>query len=121
MAKFTVLVCGGRDYTNIPALNKALDEVHEEHNITALVHGACRGADTFGGIWAISKGVQEIKCPANWKYYNKPAGHIRNRAMIEHIPVDLVVAAPGGPGTAKMRSLASAAGIPITKIPEDKP
>ncbi len=37
-----VLVCGGRDYADVRALNQALDAIHREKNITRLIHGAAR-------------------------------------------------------------------------------
>jgi len=52
-----ILVCGGRDYANAPALNEALDAIHREKHVTRLIHGAARGADALAAAWAASRGI----------------------------------------------------------------
>jgi hypothetical protein len=41
----TIIVCGGRNFTNIALLNAVLDSLHEAHPIGRVTHGASRGAD----------------------------------------------------------------------------
>jgi len=60
--------------------------------------------------------IQEFK--AQWDKYGKAAGYRRNARMLEHPAPDLVVAFPGGPGTANMVMLAKRAGIPVREIEE---
>lgn len=117
---FVVLVCGGRDYTDAATLDKALDDLHKRNRFTHLIHGAAQGADSLAGAWARDSGVQEVSCPANWVHFDRAAGHIRNRAMADLSP-DLVVAFPGGPGTANMVSLAKARNLPFLLIPDKTP
>jgi hypothetical protein len=108
-----VLVCGGRDYADVRALNEALDAIHREINVTRLIHGAARGADSLGSAWARSRGIPAIAFPADWNKDGKAAGFVRNARMLREGGPDLVVAFPGGRGTAHMVSLAKAAGVPV--------
>lgn len=113
---FRVLVCGGRDFVRWQCVKDTLDAIHAETPITAIVHGNARGADHLGGTWARTQMVQEIACPANWARDGKRAGPIRNQNMLGHSPV-LVVAFPGGRGTADMVKRARNAGIAVREIP----
>jgi len=108
-----VLVCGGRDYADASALDEALDAIHREKNITRLIHGAARGADSLAAAWARSRGIPALAFPADWATRGKAAGFRRNEAMLREGRPELVVAFPGGKGTAHMVSLAKAAGVPV--------
>lgn len=55
--------------------------------------------------------------PADWKTHGKRAGSIRNQKMIDDYHPQLVVAFPGGAGTADMVRRARAAGIEVREIP----
>lgn len=111
-----VLVCGGRDFTNEAFICGRLDRLHAETPITALMQGGARGADTIAGQWARSKaGIQRFVCRADWETHGKRAGPIRNARMLEWKP-DLVVAFPGGRGTADMVRQAQAAGVPVQQF-----
>jgi hypothetical protein len=107
-----VLVTGGRDYKDIAQVNEVLTRVHKEHHIRLLVHGCATGADTLAAIWASVRGIQPVGCPALWDFYSKAAGSIRNAAMLWLKP-ELVVAFPGGDGTANMVGQAKQAGIRV--------
>lgn len=52
--------------------------------ISAVVSGTARGADEFGEVWAVEKGVDIIQFPADWSKYGKRAGPIRNKQMAEN-------------------------------------
>ena len=61
-----------------------------------------------------------MKClafPAEWKKHGKAAGPIRNRKMLQDGKPDLVLAFPGGRGTANMVELATDAGIRVMHVP----
>lgn len=107
-----VLVTGGRDYADRDQVRKTLDAVHKEHHIRLLVHGCATGADTLANIWAMERGIQPAGCPALWDFYKKMAGSMRNGAMILLRP-ELVVAFPGGDGTANMVGQAKQAHIRV--------
>lgn len=96
-----VLVCGGRDYENWQHVHSTLNELHKARKITHIIHGNAPGADKIGGRWARESGVQEVICPSNWDKYGTRGGPLRNQAMLQLVP-DLVLAFPGGKGTADM-------------------
>ena len=97
-----ILVCGGRDFDDRAALDRMLDVMHANAPVTAVIHGAARGADSLAGAWARANGIEEIACPADWKTHGRRAGPIRNRAMLTDHKPDVVLVFPGGRGTADM-------------------
>jgi len=109
-----LLVTGGRDYNDVATLRRVLDAQHKEYHIQILVHGCATGADTLAAIWAMERGIQPAGCPALWDFYGKAAGGIRNGAMMRLRP-ELVVAFPGGAGTADMIGQALQAGIRVIR------
>jgi predicted Rossmann-fold nucleotide-binding protein len=111
----TILVCGGRDYTDYAEVCKVLDQLHQK-GITSIVHGAAPGADSLAGRWAWDRKVICSPYPADWKRHGRAAGPIRNRQMLEESKPDFVVAFPGGLGTANMVSISKAAGITVLEV-----
>jgi hypothetical protein len=111
-----VLVCGGRDYADARTLNEVLDALHRETPITRLIHGAARGADLLAAAWAFSRNVPAGAFRAEWSKHGKSAGFIRNARMLRDGRPELVVAFPGGKGTAHMVKLARDAGVAVRQI-----
>lgn len=112
-----VLVCGGRDYADHDRVNEVLDKIHQTTPIVMLCQGGASGADLLGKLWAISRKVSHIEFRANWREHGRGAGPIRNRKMLTEFKPDLVVAFPGGRGTADMASIAVAAGVDVYVVP----
>lgn len=119
---FVVLVCGGRSYASRASVFAALDRVHlRTEEIVRVIHGDARrlvkgewvGADHFAGEWAESRGVYCDPYPADWTKYGKGAGPIRNSKMLMEGAPDLVIAFPGGTGTADMVDKARKQGIKV--------
>lgn len=99
-----VLVCGGRDFTDHVAFNRAMMTyivLLPEWDIT-IIHGAARGADTLAGLFGRMFGLKVEAYPADWDAHGKAAGPIRNQKMLDEGNPDFVLAFPGGPGTADM-------------------
>jgi YspA, cpYpsA-related SLOG family len=109
-----VLVCGGRNYANYLHVESVLDSIHSEHRITHLIHGGANGADALASEWASKRGIQDVQCSANWRIHGITAGPRRNRRMLDLGP-DLVVAFPGGAGTAHMVSIAKTVGVLVSQ------
>ena len=108
-----VLVTGGRDYADKLRVWAALHEIEADTPISHLIEGGATGADAHARSWALStNGVQSVQCPANWGRYGAAAGPRRNAAMLGLSP-DLVMAFPGGRGTASMVRLAKASGFKV--------
>lgn len=112
-----VLVTGGRDFNNRDFVLRMLDAQHRLHHFTHLMHGGSRGVDKTAGAWAHSVGVQEVCCYANWTMWPASGGIRRNMAMVALRP-DLVIAFPGGRGTADCTAKARAAGLKIVVVEE---
>jgi hypothetical protein len=110
-----VLVCGGRDFTNIAFIWARLDQLHAERPFTAMITGGAKGADTIANDWGKTKPITRYVSKADWAKHGRAAGPIRNARMLEWEP-DLVVAFPGGVGTANMISQARAAGVEVVEI-----
>jgi hypothetical protein len=118
--RLRVLVTGGRNYKDAATVYRVLDEVAaaSEFGITELIHGACPygGADILAENWAKSREVDYCGRPAKFKSRGGRAGPERNQRMLNEFAPDLVVAFPGGRGTADTVSRAEAAGIPVRHI-----
>ena len=107
-----MLVCGGREFSNYTELQRILDGLHSLEPVDMLIHGGALGADRLAARWAFSRKVVAVAFPADWEKHGKAAGPMRNQRMLEEKP-DMVVAFPGGRGTADMVRRAKKAGVPI--------
>ena len=96
-----------------------------------LLHGGARGADAAIGRAAQQLGWSVLVMPAQWQLHGRAAGPIRNRELLEQAIARavahsspgyqssvLVVAFPGGTGTASLvqqaRRMASRSPVPIS-------
>ena len=96
-----------------------------------LLHGGARGADAAIGRAAHQLGWASLVMPAQWQLHGRAAGPIRNRELLEQAIARaeahsspgyqasvLVVAFPGGTGTASLvqqaRRMASRSPVPIS-------
>jgi len=112
-----VLVCGGRDFSDRTLLKATLDHLAP----SVVISGGARGADALAAEWAEATGwnvggVHLEEFPADWTAHGKAAGPIRNQQMLDEGKPDLVVAFPGGRGTADMVRRARAAGVEVREI-----
>lgn len=112
---FKVLVCGGRDYQDRELMFSVLDGWHARMHISLVIEGGQSGADRLAKEWAISRGVHHAGVTALWKTYGNSAGPIRNRVMLTLGP-HMVIAFPGGKGTADMVRAAKEAEIAVHVI-----
>lgn len=107
-----VLVCGGRNYHDSNKVAEILGGILPDLIIT----GGATGADQEARQWAAKLGAPICMFPAQWDRYGEAAGPIRNAWMLEFGKPDLVVAFPGGRGTADMISKARKAGIEVCEV-----
>lgn len=110
-----VIVCGGRDFTDHALIRRTLRNIHAETPIKHIFHGNARGADTIAGNWGYEKNIPTHSVPAQWKKYGRRAGPIRNQNMLGQ-GIDLVIAFPGGKGTADMVKRAKRDGVRVLEI-----
>ena len=111
-----VLVCGGRDFKDQTLLNHTLYQLSRAEIITAIIEGNATGADRMAGYWARKNKIDDIKFPADWNAHGRAAGPIRNAKMLKEGKPDLVLAFPGGRGTADMVRQARAAGVKVVEV-----
>jgi hypothetical protein len=123
--KHVVLVCGGRDYDNFAEVSKAL---HREKP-TKVVTGESwvgreeahvrrsPGADRLAYLWCLERDCPYQGYPADWRNFGLAAGPMRNTQMLAAEQVDVVLAFPGGRGTADMVRKAKSKGIPVRFVP----
>ena len=109
-----VIIAGGRDFDDYDRLKKAIEQ--SGFNITEVVSGGAKGADSLGEQWASENGIVVTPFPAKWndlkqegavikinkwgRKYNAMAGFSRNEKMAEY--ADALIAVEGGNGTADM-------------------
>lgn len=111
-----VLVCGGRHYKDQARAFDALDILHAVRDITLVIEGGAEGGDRMARYWAKSRGVPCMTIDAQWGFYGRGAGHIRNGWMIEFGLPDLCAAFPGGRGTDNMKKQSLAAEIEVVSL-----
>lgn len=108
-----VLVCGGRDFNDLPFLDETMDRLHAEHKFTCVITGCAKGADLMAQFWAGFNGIPVDVYVARWETEGRAAGPKRNQRMIDEGKPDLIVAFPGGRGTADMARRARAARVDV--------
>lgn len=111
-----VLVCGGRNYEDFSRVQSVLDKLHHEAGIDLIIEGGAQGADYCAQHWAAKSGVAGQTYEADWENQGSFAGPARNKRMLEEGKPDLVIAFPGGRGTADMVRKARRAGVEVVEI-----
>jgi hypothetical protein len=112
-----VLVCGGRDYRDVGRVFAVLDELDRESPISLIIEGGSTGADAMARAWSKKRLLSPSRqYAAEWRRFGNQAGPIRNQRMIDHGKPDLVVAFPGGAGTADMVRRARQAGVRVLEV-----
>lgn len=84
-----------------------------------VIHGGANGIDAMANAWADNTRTRKEVYPVTkeeWAELGKSAGSIRNGFMLTKQP-DLVLAFPGGNGTADMVVRAEAAKVKVFKVP----
>ena len=102
-------------------------------SVQRLFHGGARGADAAIARAAHQLGWPALALPAAWERHGRAAGPIRNRELLQlavaealahtspgHSTSVLVLAFPGGPGTASLvqlaRRMASRSPVPLAVV-----
>lgn len=114
-----VLVCGGRHYQNFRRVFEVLNAQNKHYPISCIINGGCAGADTFAADWAKAGPILCQTFKADWYAHGDAAGPIRNQQMLDEGKPDLVIAFPGGRGTADMLRRARAAGIAVQEVSDE--
>lgn len=114
-----ILICGGRDYDDSNTVNETLRKVlaNYEPEKVVIVTGGAIGADTLAMQWAIKNEIKYLTVPPRWSVNGRAAAFLRNEEMASILPQGtLVVAFPGGKGTAHMISMANTRGFEVLQV-----
>ena len=126
-----VLVCGGRDFATpedkpkvqwereLHYFNSRMQMLWDQKKPDLLVHGNAEGPDKLSGEFALERECNVMAVPAKWNTHGRSAGPKRNWEMLQLQRVDLVVAFPGGRGTANMIKQATDNEIKVVNLEED--
>ena len=114
-----IIVCGGRRSRLSDEDRLWLDALHATHGITEVVHGGARGIDSDADEWARERHIPITIFEALWSRDGASAGPKRNRVMLQYLlsrqpsQTRMVIAFPGGKGTADMVAKAHCAHVPV--------
>ena len=111
MSKFKIIVAGGRSFNNYDLLEQKLDyylssKINEGYDIL-IISGTAKGADSLGEKYAINKGYEIERFPANWDKYGKSAGYRRNVDMANVADACIVFWDGTSPGSKHMIDIAN--------------
>jgi len=139
-----VLVCGGRDYARLDNISRSdpswktkeaeyyvvqgvLTDLAMKHSKFfnqhdnwlptdfTIIAGGATGADKAASSWAAVNWTRYEEFKPDWKKYGSKAGPLRNQRMLDEGRPDLVIAFPGGKGTADMVARAEKAGVRVVR------
>lgn len=105
-----VIVAGSRDVQDLAAVERAIEK--SGFQVTEVVSGTAKGADSLGEVWAIQRGIPIMRFPANWNL-GLQAGPMRNQRMAEYGEALVAVWKNSSSGTADMIRRASERGLPV--------
>lgn len=128
-----VLICGGRDFNDWETFRNELEKIAQFrfarhppdkddnwlYDVT-VIEGGARGADNLAEQWAMINWCPLKEYKADWKKHKLAAGPLRNMQMLTEGRPELVVAFPGGRGTADMVAKARAYGVEVIEVKLDR-
>lgn len=118
-----VIVCGSRNWNDRKRIRERIGDLGlETENLQCtVIHGNAPGADRMAANEAKLLGLLIESHPADWDFYGRRAGIVRNVEMAK-AGADLCIAFYDGssPGTAHMIKTAQKHGIPVEIILEKR-
>ncbi len=113
-----IALSGGLDYNDHRLIWAKLDQVHAKHPDMVLLHGGSpRGAERIAARWADHRKVPQIAFKPDWHRHAKAAPFKRNDAMLEVLPIGVMVFAGSGI-QANLADKARKLGIPVWQFGE---
>ncbi len=108
-----VAFTGSQDFNDVQAIWTALDRVHAKHPDMVLLHGGSpRGAERIAALWADNRKVPQVAFKPDWARHAKAAPFKRNDAMLDVLPIGVVVF-PGEGIQGNLADKARKLGIPL--------
>jgi hypothetical protein len=113
-----IALSGGLDYNDHRLIWAKLDQVHAKHPDMVLLHGGSpKGAERIAARWADHRKVPQIAFKPDWHRHAKAAPFKRNDAMLEVLPIGVMVFAGSGI-QANLADKARKLGIPVWQFGE---
>ena len=85
MKELRIIIAGSRDFNDYELLKKSAIEIITKKtmlpDLTRIVSGGARGADTLGERFANEMGLEITRFIPNWDGLGKRAGYVRNAEM----------------------------------------
>lgn len=107
---------GGMDFNDHVTIWDRFDKTHAKYPDMVLLHGGSpKGAERIAAAWADNRKVTQIAFKPDWTHHNKAAPFKRNDAMLDVLPIGIIVF----PGTGIQENLADKArklGIPVWRF-----
>ncbi len=104
-------IVGSRNFTDPERLSRTVDKV--QGDITLIVSGGARGADTLAEYYAKKKSIPYLIFPADWDKHGKKAGILRNQDIVDNADAMIAFLAPESKGTRDSIKRAQKKGIPV--------
>ncbi|UQT03099.1 hypothetical protein TOTORO_02360 [Serratia phage vB_SmaS-Totoro] len=85
MAKYKIMVSGGRGYIRYYQFAKLMDKLLKRFpkDEVIIIEGGARGTDYLAFLYALRRGYKCLTFPADWDNLGSSAGYIRNAEMLE--------------------------------------
>ena len=84
-----IAIIGSRDFKNKQLMNEQMQALREQYDISLIISGGAKGADTMGVQWANKNDISTLVFIPDFKKH-KRAYHYRNRQIVRE--ADIVVA-----------------------------
>ena len=111
-----IALTGGLEVNDHHLIWDRLDKVHAKHPDMVLLHGGSpKGAELIAAKWATSRKVPQIAFKPDWAKYAKAAPFKRNDAMLETMPIGILVF-PGTGIQGNLTDKAKRLGVPVWKV-----
>ncbi|WP_316162424.1 DUF2493 domain-containing protein [Bradyrhizobium sp. SZCCHNRI20481] len=108
-----IALTGGTEFNDVALIWDRLDKVRAKHPDMVLLHGGSpKGAELIASKWADNRKVPQIAFRPDWAKHTKAAPFKRNDAMLETVPIGVMVF-PGSGIQANLADKARRLGIPV--------
>ncbi len=105
------IIAGSRGITQLRFVEEAVAE--SGLTITEVVSGTARGVDKLGEEWALQHSIPIKRFPADWDFYGKAAGYVRNAHMAEYGEALIALWDGVSKGTKNMIDIAKEKGLKV--------
>ena len=106
------IIAGSRT-ASLTNVYQAIELCPWKDDISVVVSGTARGADTYGDSWAKEKNIPIVQYKPDWDGLGKAAGFIRNQQMAENADALILVWDGQSHGSKHMLSCAEKLGLKV--------